>query len=91
MSETDSRTPTCASEPSMIIGKPPSSAMPEANEACVRSVGLSKSTATVRGPASGFSSYGDGLEPGGEVQHPRLLGGVEVVVAQEVTRHGDPP
>jgi hypothetical protein len=40
----------------MIIGKPPSSAMPEANEAWVRSVGLSNRTATVSGPASGFAS-----------------------------------
>ncbi len=58
MSATDSRTPIFASEPSMIIGKPPSSAMPEAKDAWVRRVGLSKSTATVRGPKSGFSSYG---------------------------------
>ena len=36
---------------SMIIGNPPSSAMPTVNETRVRSDGLSKSTATVRGPA----------------------------------------
>ena len=53
MSATDSRTPMPASVPSTIIGWPPSSAMPAANDAWVRRVGLSKIIATVRGPASG--------------------------------------
>ena len=88
VSAIDSRTPTWASEPSMIIGKPPSSAMPEANDAWVRRVGLSKSTATVRGPASGRSSYGLALSFSGEVEHRRLLLRGEVVVAQEVAGHG---
>ncbi len=73
MSATDSRTPIWASDPSMIIGKPPSSAMPEANDACVRRVGLSKRTATVRGPASGRSSYGLALSFERELEHRRLL------------------
>jgi hypothetical protein len=42
-----------ASRPSMIIGNPPSSAMPALNEAWVRNVGLSNSSATLRGPANG--------------------------------------
>ena len=82
------RTPICASVPSMIIGKPPSSAIPDANEACVRRVGLSKSTATVRGPASGRSSYGLALSFSGELEHRRLLLGRQVVVAEEVAGHG---
>ncbi len=53
-SATDSRTPTWASRPSTTTGKPPSSAMPVANESCVRSVGLSNRTATPCGPASGW-------------------------------------
>ena len=40
-SATDSRLPMPASEPSTIIGLPPSSAMPAANDAWVRRVGLS--------------------------------------------------
>ena len=54
VSATDSRTPMPASRPSMIIGKPPSSAMPALNEDWVRNVGLSNSSATLRGPASGL-------------------------------------
>ena len=59
--------------PSMIIGKPPSSAMPEAKDAWVRRVGLSKSTATVRGPASGRSSYGLAFELQRQLEHRGLL------------------
>ena len=51
VSATDSRWPIPASRPSTIIGNPPSSAMPAANEVWVRRVGLSKMTATLRGPA----------------------------------------
>ena len=57
-SATDSRTPIPARRPSTSIGWPPSSAMPAANDAWVRRVGLSKIIATVRGPASGRASYG---------------------------------
>ena len=72
----------------MIIGKPPSSAMPEAKDAWVRRVGLSKSTATVRGPASGFSSYGAALSSAARSSTRACCVGVEVVVAQEVARDG---
>jgi hypothetical protein len=37
----------------MTSGSPPSSAMPTVNDTRVRSDGLSNSTATARGPASG--------------------------------------
>ena len=87
----DSRTPTWASEPSMIIGKPPSSEIPEANDACVRRVGLSKSTATVRGPASGFSSYGEAFSAPASASDACLGAGVEVVVAEEVAGHDAAP
>ena len=50
MSAIDSRSPIRASLPSTLSGKPPSSAMPAVNETWVRSVGLSKMTATARGP-----------------------------------------
>ena len=69
----DSRTPIWASAPSMIIGKPPSSAMPEAKEAWVRRVGLSKRTATVCGPASGCSSNGSALSFRAQLEHAGLL------------------
>ena len=61
--------------------------MPAANDAWVRSVGLSKIIATVCGPASGFASYGVRLSVGGEGEHLGLLGRAEVVVAQEVPGH----
>ena len=58
-SSTDSRWPMPARVPSTSIGKPPSSAIPAANEDWVRSVGLSKIIATERGPASGWSANGE--------------------------------
>ena len=36
------------------------------------------------GPASGFASYGACLSSGREIEHPRLLGGAQVVVRREV-------
>ena len=42
---------------STMIGWPPSSAMPASNDTRVRRLGLSKSTATDRGPASGRCAY----------------------------------
>ncbi len=53
-SSTDSREPIAASPPSTVIGLPPSSEMPAVNETCVRSVGRSKTRATVFGPSRGF-------------------------------------
>ena len=60
--------------PSMIIGKPPSSAIPEANDAWVRRVGLSKSTATVCGAGQRVLVVRAGLELQREVEHLGLLG-----------------
>ena len=63
--------------------------MPALNEVWVRSVGLSNSRATLRGPASGLIGEGVGLQLVGQVQHRGLLGGGQVVVGQEVAeRHG---
>src|SRR5665647_799580 len=53
VSAIDSRTPILARLPSTTSGNPPSSAIPVVKETCVRSVGLSKITATARGPARG--------------------------------------
>ena len=50
--------PIAARPPSTVIGLPPSSAMPAANDTWVRRVGRSKTRATVRGPASGLWSNG---------------------------------
>src|SRR6478735_4152083 len=57
-SSTPSRDPIAARPPSTVIGLPPSSAMPAANDTWVRRVGRSKTRATVRGPASGLWSNG---------------------------------
>ena len=46
--------PKCVVWVSMTSGKPPSSAMPTVNDTLVRSDCLSNSTATARGPASGW-------------------------------------
>ena len=56
----------------------------------MRSVGLSKISATVRGPASGRAVVRRRLERGGEGEHLGLLGGGQVVVAQEVPRQAPP-
>ena len=48
----------------------------------VRSVGLSKIIATVRGPSSGCRVVRRRLERGGQVEHLGLLGRAEVVVAR---------
>ncbi len=61
--------------------------MPTVNETWVRRVGLSKSTATVCGPASGREGEAVGLEPDGELEDGALLGRAEVVVAQQVAGH----
>ena len=67
---------------------PPSSAMPAANDAWVRSVGLSKIIATVCGPGERLRVVRRPLELGGQVEHRGLLGGGEVVVGEEVAGHG---
>ena len=63
--------------------------MPAANDAWVRSVGLSKIIATVCGPASGWRVVRRPLEVGGQREDLRLLGRGEVVVAQEVPHDAD--
>ena len=65
--------------------------MPTANDTWVRSVGLSKITATVRGPASGRAANRSAFSSRGEVEHLGLLGRAEVVVAQEVPGHAVRP
>ena len=60
---------------------------PAAKDDWVRRVCLSKIIATVRGPASGFASYGAVLELGREVEDLGLLGRGQVVVGQEVAGH----
>ncbi len=90
-SATDSRLPIWARLPSTTMGKPPSSAMPVVKETWVRSVGLSKMTATVRGPANGRSANRSALSLRGERQHLGLLDRGEVVVAKEVPGHEAAP
>ena len=65
--------------------------MPASNETRVRSDGLSKSTATERGPGQRLVPVPVGLHRGGQVEHRGLLGRGEVVVAQEVPGHAREP
>ena len=62
--------------------------MPTAKETRVRVEDLSKMTATVCGPASGFGREAVALQLQGEVEDLGLLGRGEVVVAQEMAGHG---
>ena len=62
--------------------------MPTENDTRVRVDGLSKMTATARGPASGCAAEPVGLHPVGQVEHLDQLVGRQVVVAQEVPGHG---
>ncbi len=87
MSSIVSPRPSCVLPASMTTGWPPSSATPISKDSRVRVDGFSKTIATAL-PASGFGpSNAVRLELGGEVEDLRLLGGREVVVGQEVTRH----
>ena len=72
---------------SISRGSPPSSATPTVKETRVRRLGLSKSRATDFGPASGRRPAVR-LHRGRQAQHLGLLGRGEVVVAEEVPRHG---
>ena len=66
--------------------------MPTLNDTRVRVDGLSKITATARGPASGVNADRSLLDPVGQVEHLELLGRAEVVVAEEVRgRHQRTP
>ena len=67
----------------MISGTPPSSAMPTANETRVRIDGLSKISATVRGPASGRVREPLLLQLDGEIQDRGLFGLSEIVVGKK--------
>ena len=71
----------------MMSGLPPRSAMPTAKETRVRVEDLSKMTATVCGPASGFGTEAVALQLDGQVEDLGLLGRGEVVVAEEVAGH----
>ena len=64
--------------------------MPTANDTRVRVDDLSKMTATVCGPASGFTRPAVLLEALGEVEDLGLLGRADVVVAEEVAGHAGP-
>ena len=61
--------------------------MPTSNENRVRVEFLSKMTATPRGPSSGRRLNGSFFSSAASVQHLGLLGGRQVVVAQEVPSH----
>ena len=78
---------------STITGGPPSWAMPTSNDSRVRVEFFSKSTATAFGPAKRRLRERVGLQRVREVEHLGLLGGREVVVAQEVAQghHQDRP
>ena len=71
----------------MISGVPPRSAMPTANETRVRVEDLSKMTATVCGPARGFSFHRSFFSATARSRISACSAGCQVVVAQQMPGH----